>query len=427
MAFAENYFSKQQFFYPHISEIPSADLNYAVVIPSFYEENIIPALDALWDTERPDAAIEVIVVINEQEGTSEEIHKVNIRTCEAIENWKKQHEDERFKVFSIFADNLPIQHAGVGLARKIGMDEAVRRFNQINNPNGFIFSFDADCVCDRNYFTETEAFLKKYPQADGFNFYFEHPLAGIEFPEEVYQGIIQYELHLRYYIQGLRYAGFPHAFHTIGSCYAVRASTYVSQGGMNRRKSGEDFYFLHKIIPLGNFYEINTTRVLPSPRPSMRVPFGTGPAVHKYLQTNKEWLTYNPRLFEILRAFFSEVHLLFRLDDVSTEKQIKSYHSVLITFLDTLRYTENIKMINANSSSVNTFIKRFFRWFNALQVLRFLNYASEKFYRMPVNIASVELLKMKNLNIPSDISAIEVLKLYREMERQVPYFIRLPQ
>ena len=92
-----------------------------------------------------------------------------------------------------------------------------------------------------------------------------------------------YELHLRYLNLFSRFTGFPYAYHTIGSCFGVRAETYASQGGMNKRKAGEDFYFLHKIIPLGEFREINNTCVIPSPRESDRVPFGTGAAIGKYL------------------------------------------------------------------------------------------------------------------------------------------------
>src|SRR4029434_9989987 len=100
---------------------------------------------------------------------------------------------------------------------------------------------------------------------------------------EIYKAIAAYELHLRYYLQALRTAGFPHGYHTIGSSMAVRARTYMEQGGMNRRQAGEDFYFLHKLIPLGGFTELNSTTVYPLPRPSNRVPFGTGRAVSEWL------------------------------------------------------------------------------------------------------------------------------------------------
>jgi hypothetical protein len=136
-----------------------------------------------------------------------------------------------------------------------------------------IACFDADCTCDPNYLAATENFFQSQPSAPGASIYFEHPLDG-----ENREPIALYELHLRYYVEALRYAGFPHAYHTIGSSMAARADPYFKQGGMNKRKAGEDFYFLHKIIPLGGFGEINDTRVIPSPRASHRVPFGTGRA-----------------------------------------------------------------------------------------------------------------------------------------------------
>ena len=134
--------------------------------------------------------------------------------------------------------------------------------------------------CETNYFTAIESVLDTFPNTRGINIYFEHPVSGTEYPETVYRGIILYEMHLRYVNLMTRFTGFPHAYHTVGSCFGVRAESYAREGGMNRKKAGEDFYFLHKIIPLGEFREINSTCVIPSPRESDRVPFGTG-ACHK--------------------------------------------------------------------------------------------------------------------------------------------------
>ena len=61
----------------------------------------------------------------------------------------------------------------------------------------------------------------------GCTIYFEHPIEGDEYPPEVYDAIIQYELYLRYYLQALRYTGYPYATHTVGSCFAVKASVYA--------------------------------------------------------------------------------------------------------------------------------------------------------------------------------------------------------
>ena len=72
--------------------------------------------------------------------------------------------------------------------------------------------------------------------------------AGGKFDDNSYKAVWLYELHLRYYKQALQFTGFPYYYHTIGSAFAVNAEVYCKQGGMNRQKAGEDFYFLQKII-----------------------------------------------------------------------------------------------------------------------------------------------------------------------------------
>ena len=63
----------------------------------------------------------------------------------------------------------------MGLARKILMDEAVRRFDAAGNPKGIIASLDADVVVDANYLEALSAHFEA-SDADGCSIYFEHPL-----------------------------------------------------------------------------------------------------------------------------------------------------------------------------------------------------------------------------------------------------------
>ena len=87
-----------------------------------------------------------------------------------------------------------------------------------------------------------------------------------------------------------------------------RASTYALSGGMNRRKAGEDFYFLHKIGPLGKIVAVRNTAVYPSARLSDRVPFGTGKAQQEWLvQSNRHRFLYHPQIFEDLRSFLNAI------------------------------------------------------------------------------------------------------------------------
>jgi hypothetical protein len=100
---------------------------------------------------------------------------------------------------------------------------------------------------------------------------------------EVFDAVANYELHQRYYLLAVRYTGYPYAFHTVGSCFAVRAEAYCRAGGMSRRQAGEDFYFIQKLAGQGGFTECRSTSVYPSPRPSDRVPFGTGPDISRQI------------------------------------------------------------------------------------------------------------------------------------------------
>ena len=73
---------------------------------------------------------------------------------------------------------------------------------------------------------------------------------------------------------------------------------------MPKKQGGEDFYFLQKVFPLGKCTEIIETKVIPSPRPSNRVPFGTGPSVQKSLDSGQQYQTYNLQAFIELKQLF---------------------------------------------------------------------------------------------------------------------------
>ncbi len=421
MSFAEGYFSKQVNFHPFIAEPPSERLHYIVVIPAFCETDMTSMLNSLWDSNRPKWDVEVIVVVNYPEKSDESVIQSSLDGARNVQEWIKVHHKAAFRVMLIEAFNLPAKHAGAGLARKIGMDEAAYRFNRIGNAKGLIISFDADCDCDKNYFEAIEYYSERFPSANGFNIYFEHPVAGNEYPDKVYNGIIRYELHLRYVNQFLRYAGFPHAYHTLGSAFAVRAGIYTAQGGMNRRKAGEDFYFLHKIIPLGNFYEINTTRVIPSPRPSERAPFGTGAAINKLLSAPDDvMMTYNPVSFIVLKDFFTVTGQFYKKSLSEINRLIENSREPVTGFLLKNNAAQAIDEINNNCTSIKTFTNRFFKWFDALRIVKYLNDVHRNHYNyMNIREAAEILLTYMGRTISRGCSELELLSMFRSIERKV--------
>lgn len=420
MGFADHYLSKQKGFRPYFSHAPAERLRFVVTIPAFCEPDLAGTLQSLWNCERPRSGVEVIIVVNAPEHASPSVVEMNHATLQRAADWITVHDDPSMRFLLMDQTRMPDQDAGAGLARKTAMDEALYRFNLLDKHDGFILSFDADSLCDKNYFTSIEDKLRNDPAVQGFSVYFEHPVSGNDFARPVYQGIIAYELHLRYMNQFLRFAGFPHAYHTVGSCFGVRAAAYAAQGGMNKRKAGEDFYFLHKIIPLGHFVDVNATRVIPSPRASDRVPFGTGAAITKYLASGHLPLsTYSPESFLALRAFFAQASLFYRARPESLSGLFQQLPDVLRHYLAVLDALQAIAEINANCSSASAFTNRFFRWFNAFRIIKFLNYAGRSYdLQIPVGEASVRYLTLAGYpNPPGQEDMLGLLMRFREIER----------
>lgn len=425
---AENYLRKHSVYPPQLFEKPGPEVGMIIVVPCFNEPDLISSLESLWHCDRPACFTEVIAVINAPENSGLEIISQNEKTFSETQKWIEIHQDKTVRFFLIKSYSLPEKHAGVGLARKIGMDEAVSRFSSILKTGSelkdkIIACFDADSTCDKNYLVEIEKHFRENPGTPASSVYFEHsldtPVKGFElFSGAINSGIVQYELFLRYYRQALKYAGHPSAFHTIGSAMAVRADVYCKQGGMNKKKAGEDFYFLQKIIPLGNFTEINSTRVIPSPRPSSRVPFGTGRAISEFIEKNeKEMLVYHPQTFEDLKIL---VGLIPRFYEMPLDSEpLETCPASLKQFLSENNFEEQLREIKENSSSEKMFIKRFFRWLDGFLVLKFTHFARDYFYeKIPVAEAASRLLRMKNskeenLCLPAE----KLLDVYRGLDR----------
>ncbi len=415
MGFASSYLRKHAFYDTFIPYPPREDTGIIVVIPCYNEPGVLRSVISLAEASLPSYPVEVIVAVNAPENAPEGVFEQNRRTLEQLNEWCRANNRDGFAVYPVDVPPLPARHAGAGFARKAGMDEAVRRFSMTGNMRGVIVSFDADSLCENNYFTELESCFDG-GGIIGCTICFEHPVEDHNGDRP--GGIVDYELYLRYYIQAMRHAGFPWAFHTIGSCFAVNARVYADQGGMNRRKAGEDFYFLHKIFPLGRFTELNTTMVMPSSRVSDRVPFGTGATLKKLSSIGGEPLmTWPPHSFDDLGVLFGSLPGLFKVADSEIARVSAAFPELLRRYLEENRFAYNMMQINMNSASFPAFKKRFFRWFGGLMILRYLNFARRNGREnIPVTGASAGLLD--RLGVQGATSNTELLGIYRKLQRE---------
>ena len=419
MATTNRYLTRQTLFPPLIHETPAQGLGLIVVIPCFNEPNLLASLTALAECERPSAPVEVIVVINQASTASEAISRQNQQSFDQALAFSREQASPSLRIFPLLLNDLLPKTAGVGLARKIGMDEAVYRFETAGNAHGVIACFDADARCAPNYLAEVERYFRDNPSDKACSIYYEHPLDGKEYSPAVYDGIVLYELYLRYYRQAMAWAGHPHACQTVGSSMAVRVDAYQAQGGMNKRKAGEDFYFLHKFSVLGALGELLTTRVIPSPRASDRVPFGTGKAIGAWLgRPNPDWPTFDLRIFEELRVFIERVATLYSLPHASWKSWQDQLPTAIGQYLTQQDWENKVLEVRENCGVEEHFLPRFFRWFNALQVLKYAHFARDHYYPdQPVAVVAKQLLE-KVGEWKGEEDAWELLIKYRVMAKK---------
>ncbi|GAO28147.1 hypothetical protein JCM15548_211 [Geofilum rubicundum JCM 15548] len=396
-----------------------------VVIPAYKEEGFLfDTLNALYACQQPKGKVGVVVVFNASEKDAVELVERQEWCAQRVREVLAPMAPDWIEVEVLEAYRLSAKHFGAGLARKIGMDATVQLFHREDHPEGILVTLDADTSVRSDYFTAIERWFEN-PSRLGANIYFEHALEGRLFAPEVYEGITKYELHLRYYMQAHRYAGFPFAFHSMGSAMAMRAVAYARAGGMPRKQAGEDFYFLQKLIPLGGFGEISSTVVYPSPRPSDRVIFGTGAAITGHLdgRGNVE-VTYNLKAFEDLRVFFERKSDLFALEADAYENWTYQLSGPMRSFLLNSRFFDELAVLKKDCARQEGFDKRFFEVFNAFKVVKYLNYVHEHFFeKAPVFDMALALLERRGVATDEFLLETELLAYYRSMEVENPAFI----
>lgn len=347
-----------------------------VVVPAIKEyENIPILLKSLSENEK--LSIEktlILFVVNNSEVSSNEVIENNMFTINYLKELKNKPNWYGLNIDFVDASSkgktLPAKDAGVGLARKIGMDQALLYFNYSHNGNAIV-CLDADCEVDTNYLTETQKHFEKKDNTAVIKY--EHRLDN--------DAIINYEIFLRYYVLGLKFAKSPYAYHSIGSCIALDPLTYIKIGGMNKKKAGEDFYFLEKAAKLGKIVSIDTTTVYPSSRKSWRVPFGTGQRMTRfYEKIRDEYVLYNPKSFVVLRDFLRQY---FSEELISPEELLvkaKSISNSLYEYLIINNFKSDQQKIIDNSKTLEQLNHQKKIWFDAFKTLKLVHYLRDTDY-----------------------------------------------
>lgn len=399
--FAKKFFERYQCLPPTFKPNANQNLGIVVVIPCYDDDDVLNTIVSLERADKPNVDVEVIVVLNSAEDTERNIVEKHRAIYAELKRLGDENVFKNFRLLPILLEDIPNKISGVGYARKAGMDEAVRHFDDIDNRQGVLVSLDSDCRVAKSYFIVIQSLFID-GNSDVATLGFEHKTHDEEQVDD--RNLLEareaacrkYELYLRYFRLSLQSTGFPYAIHTIGSCFAINAGTYVKTGGMPRLKGGEDFYFLHKAAQIAPITRVNDKIVCPSSRMSERVPFGTGRAITKIMDTDV-YRVYSFGSFAVLRDFFYLIPQFFKHIDLNT------IPSAIIDFYGSEQLMKKLNEIHNNSNGLSAFTKRFFATFDAFFAIRLLNYIAD--YE-DITICAKELLSYYNQPYTEELSDI---------------------
>ena len=419
-----------------------------VVIPAYAEKDLIFSTLASIAKNSPSSleySLILCVVNNKDSSPSEDIEN-NIWTIKCLDALVKGRSLKEFrnenKIYPLLNDiaasgiklgyidaasrgfALPANKGGVGLARKIGMDMALRLLLRSNsNSIPAIVCLDADTLVSDNYLSV----IRKYftPETKTAIVAYEHQM-----PDNYDQqsAIVCYEIFLRYWVLGLKYAGSPWAFHSIGSTIAVSTEAYLEVRGMNRREAGEDFYFLNKLAKAGEINYVKETCVYPSARPSTRVPFGTGKSIRRFLSgIDKEefYSLYDVRIFEVLHNWLKLVNEYLMSDEDEILIKAGEINPLLNNFLKINDFVLIWSKIRRNSKNKQIRARQFNDWFDGFKTLKLINYFTAELYPKTGMFEALDkILVMSEMRrpkqnpgtkIPSLEDQIEILQCLRNL------------
>ena len=369
-SFITKYMNKRGVVGPwEIKPKPQKSFSQIIVIPSYAESDFInKTLNSINnnDIDYLKSTL-VIIVINNSTKSDDSIRINNQHTFDKI---RLKNFNFSFGIIDAFNKGFEIseKYAGVGYARKIGIDLAL---NYIESSNTIIFCIDADTLVNKNYIKIVVDYFK-YKQCKAAVVNFCH-LYSTNLLEQ--KAIIEYENFLKYTAKSLRKAGSPYGYVAMGSTMICTVQAYCAIGGMSKKKATEDFYFLQELSKYSGIKRISQKLVYPSSRRDYRVYLGTGFRINQILNGFKiDNLYYSERSFTLLSSWLQLATNSSNLLLHDLIKKINSIDNQLYVFLKNQGLEKIWNNLQKNTKSTFHFRAQFHRWFDGLKTLRFLKY-----------------------------------------------------
>ena len=411
------------------AQLAEANWDYVVTIPACGEDKYLHgALLSITQCQavRNQVRVLCIVVLNGNEAREDEFRSSNQKmrdwfrqcctpvadslnpddTCpQSLVSWKNIDiliVDRSQKPWLIPSDQ------GVGLVRKIGADIALYLIAAGRITCPWIHTTDADARVPDDYFLRTNELPSTsgdMPKPPSCLVYPYQHIPDVDMAQQEHDrywpALAEYELWLRYYVAGLKWAGSSYAYPSIGSLLACDALAYARIRGFPKRMAGEDFYFQNKLSKVGAMITLEGKPVKLLTRPSSRVPFGTGQGTVRIDQLNEAgnvYEVYHPLVFDFLKGFLSAVQSWLQdTDRVNSKRQLVfllSIEKVLPTskqnafdnrvwlqdLLTELQVFNNLHAAEKRSKSIAGARQQFDDWFDGFRTLKLIHRLRDDLY-----------------------------------------------
>lgn len=389
----------------------------AVVIPALAESAHLFATLLSLAANPPEflARFIVLVVVNHREDATPGDKEDNYSTLKRLAALEPELAALRLSWVDAASAGLemPAKAGGVGLARKIGLDLALSRLD-FSGQSPLLISLDADTLVEPSYLPAIDRHFRNCVCGGAVIPFCHRP--G-ESPEQQL-AIDRYELFLRSYVLGLALAGSPYAYHTVGSAMACTASAYIRMGGMNRRPAAEDFYFLQQLHRTVGVEQIRGTLVHPSPRPSHRVPFGTGRSISNNLGRDADAIMfYRPDCFRILGDWLKTATGSPDREAAGLLAEAASVSPHLAEYLESAGFTGVWEGLRRNHRESEALCSAFHGWFDGLKTMKLIHHLSAAaFPRCESEEALPPLLEWAGLEWVTNVAG--QLALLRRMQNR---------
>ena len=91
-------------------------------------------------------------------------------------------------------------------------------------------------------------------------------------------------------------------------------------------------------------------------------------------------MTYRFDAFMDLKQLFDQVGKLYKVSSPNYAEILSALPISVREYLNSVSFLDKLEEINCNSSTAESFRKRFYQVFDAFQVLKFMNQAHEQYY-----------------------------------------------